>query len=191
MNDKVDRAHVVPAWFWAAAGAALLFWALGCYAYIAQVSADRATLALDQRAMWDATPTWMVAAYATAVWVGLVGAVLLLLRRKLAVPVLLVSLIGRLVDPGAVAGAAPFVPSDYSIEGLRKLFMTDGGLVTGWTHYLAFDLFVGLWIARDADAKGFSRLVQAPILLLIFLAGPIGLVLWLVIRERRARRRQP
>ena len=105
--------------------------------------------------------------------------------------VLLVSLMGRLVDPGAVAGAAPFVPSDYSIEGLRKLFMTDGGLVTGWTHYLAFDLFVGLWIARDADAKGFSRLVQAPILLLIFLAGPIGLVLWLVIRERRARRRQP
>lgn len=105
--------------------------------------------------------------------------------------VLLVSLMGRLVDPGAVAGAAPFVPSDYSIEGLRKLFMTDGGLVTGWTHYLAFDLFVGLWIARDADAKSFSRLVQAPILLLIFLAGPIGLVLWLVIRERRARRRQP
>ena len=105
--------------------------------------------------------------------------------------VLLVSLMGRLVDPGAVAGAAPFVPSDYSIEGLRKLFMTDGGLVTGWTHYLAFDLFVGLWIGRDADAKGFSRLVQAPILLLIFLAGPIGLVLWLVIRERRARRRQP
>ena len=98
MNDKVDRAHVVPAWFWAAAGAALLFWALGCYAYIAQVSADRATLALDQRAMWDATPTWMVAAYATAVWVGLVGAVLLLLRRKLAVPVLLVSLIAVLVQ---------------------------------------------------------------------------------------------
>jgi hypothetical protein len=66
--------------------------------------------------------------------------------------------------------------------------MTDAGIVVGWTHYLAFDLFVGLWIARDADAKGFSRLVQAPILLLTFLAGPFGLVLWLAIRERRARR---
>ncbi len=52
---------------------------------------------------------------------------------------------------------------------------------------LAFDLFAGLWIARDADAKGFSRLLQAPILLATFFAGPLGLFLWLAIRERRAR----
>ena len=56
-----------------------------------------------------------------------------------------------------------------------------------WIHYLAFDLFVGLWIARDADAKGFSRFVQAPILLATFMAGPLGLFLWLAIREKRAR----
>ncbi|MEO0908688.1 MAG: abscisic acid-deficient protein Aba4 family protein, partial [Pseudomonadota bacterium] len=37
-------------------------------------------------------------------------------------------------------------------------------------HYLAFDLFVGLWIARDADAKSISRLVQAPILLATLMA---------------------
>ena len=48
--------------------------------------------------MWDATPTWMVAAYAIAVWVGLAGALLLLLRRKLAVPLLLVSLIAVIVQ---------------------------------------------------------------------------------------------
>lgn len=101
--------------------------------------------------------------------------------------VMLVTLMSGRVDPGAIAGAAAFDPADYSIQGLRKLFLSDGGLVTGWTHYLAFDLFVGLWISRDADAKGFSRFVQAPILLLTFLAGPIGLLLWLAIRERRAR----
>jgi hypothetical protein len=67
------------------------------------------------------------------------------------------------------------------------LFMSDGGIVLGWTHYLAFDLFVGLWISRDADAKGFNRLVQTPILLATLMAGPIGLLLWLIIRERRAR----
>ena len=66
--------------------------------YISQVTADRAALPLDQRAMWDATPSWMVAAYAIAVWSGLVGAVLLLLRRKLAVPALLVSLIAVVVQ---------------------------------------------------------------------------------------------
>ncbi len=57
----------------------------------------------------------------------------------------------------------------------------------GWVHYLAFDLFVGLWIARDADAKGFSRILQAPILAATFLAGPLGLFVWLLVREPRAR----
>jgi hypothetical protein len=103
--------------------------------------------------------------------------------------VLFVALVGGLVDPGAVPGvtAAPFDYSDYSIGGIRRLFGTDAGIVVGWTHYLAFDLFVGLWIARDADAKGFGRLFQAPFLLLTYLAGPIGLFLWLLMRERRAR----
>lgn len=74
------------------------------------------------------------------------------------------------------------------IEGIRTLFAQDGGLVLGWTHYLAFDLFIGQWIAKDADQKTFSRLAQAPVLLLTLLAGPIGLLAWLIIRERRARR---
>ena len=74
-----------------------------------------------------------------------------------------------------------------SIEGIRALFQSDSGIVIGWTHYLAFDLFIGQWIAKDADHKGFSRIVQAPILLLTLLAGPIGLLVWLIIRERRAR----
>ena len=61
-------------------------------------------------------------------------------------------------------------------------------MVIGWTHYLAFDLFTGLWIARDADAKQFSRVLQAPFLLATFIAGPVGLLSWLVARERAARR---
>lgn len=101
--------------------------------------------------------------------------------------VLLLLLVGKVVDPGAVAGATQFDISDYSIESLRKLFMTDAGIVVGWTHYLAFDLFVGLWISRDADNKGYSRIAQVPILVLTYLAGPFGLFLWLAIRERRAR----
>ena len=70
---------------------------------------------------------------------------------------------------------------------MRAIFASDGGVTVGWTHYLAFDLFVGLWIARDADAKHFSRLVQAPFLFATLMAGPLGLLLWLAIRERRAR----
>ena len=89
------------------------------------------------------------------------------------------------VDIGAVPGGGE--PSGTSIAGIRALFMSDGGVVIGWTHYLAFDLFTGLWIARDGDAKGFSRIAQVPFLAATFIAGPIGLLSWLIVRERRAR----
>lgn len=105
----------------------------------------------------------------------------------LAYATMFIALFGGLVDPGRVAGAAEPDLTDYSIDGLRALFMSDGGIVLGWSHYLAFDLFVGLWMAKDADAKDFSRLVQLPVLFATLMAGPIGLLLWLVIRERRAR----
>lgn len=107
----------------------------------------------------------------------------------LAYTAMFVALVGGLVDPGG-NGTPPFNYSDYSIAGLRNLFGTDAGIVVGWTHYLAFDLFVGLWISRDADAKQVSRLAQVPFLLLTFLAGPIGLLLWLLVRERRSRAQQ-
>lgn len=95
--------------------------------------------------------------------------------------VVFISVVSGLV-PAANEGA------DFTtIEGIRSIFSSDVGVVVGWTHYLAFDLFVGLWIARDADAKFFSRWLQAPILLATFLAGPIGLIVWLIIREPRAR----
>jgi len=110
----------------------------------------------------------------------------------LAYAVLLVLVTGGFVDAAPVegGGAASFT----TIEGVRGIFMSDGGVTVGWIHYLALDLFAGLWIARDADQKDFSRLVQAPVLLLTFVAGPAGLLLWFIIREKRARkgaRRKP
>ena len=105
----------------------------------------------------------------------------------LAYAMMFIGLFGGLAEPVRVAGAGEPDLLDYSIGGLRALFMSDGGIVLGWTHYLAFDLFVGLWIGRDADAKGFSRLVQLPVLLLTLMAGPIGLLTWLILREPRAR----
>lgn len=98
--------------------------------------------------------------------------------------VFLVSIVGGWIDP---VGPADTAANFTTIEGVRGIFLSDGGVTVGWTHYLAFDLFVGLWIAKDADAKGFNRFVQAPILLATFLAGPIGLLVWLIVRERRAR----
>lgn len=99
---------------------------------------------------------------------------------------MVVVLVGGLADPGRVGGGAE-PPFDYSIPGIRALFQSDGGIVLGWTHYLAFDLFVALWIARDADAKGFGRLVQLPFLFVTLMAGPIGLLSWLLVRGLRSK----
>ena len=101
---------------------------------------------------------------------------------------MIVSMHAGWIDAGRLQGTPPPNFLDYNIAGLRNLFMSDGGLVMGWTHYLAFDLFVGQWIAKDADNKGFHRLVQAPILLLTFVMAPVGLLIWLIMRDRRARR---
>jgi hypothetical protein len=98
--------------------------------------------------------------------------------------VCLIGLVSGLLPAGGTAGGADFT----TIEGVRAIFSNDGGVTIGWTHYLAFDLFVGLWIARDGDAKRISRLVQAPILLATFMAGPLGLLIWLIIREPAARK---
>lgn len=95
---------------------------------------------------------------------------------------LLISVLSGFTPAG---GGADFT----TIEGVRSIFSSDVGVVIGWTHYLAFDLFVGLWIARDADAKFFPRWVQAPVLAATFIAGPFGLIIWLIVREPRARAR--
>ncbi|MBH5323033.1 ABA4-like family protein [Aurantiacibacter sediminis] len=135
-------------------------------------------------------------------WAFLMWIVLIFLPRKpfplavvfyagvgllcLAYASLMALLLTGTIDPVPVAdseGGGNFT----SIEGVRALFASDGGIVIGWIHYLAFDLFAGLWIAKDADSKGFSRILQAPILALTFVAGPAGLLIWFIIRERRAR----
>lgn len=64
-----------------------------------------------------------------------------------------------------------------SIAAVRQLFASDYGLVAGWVHYLAFDLMVGAMMAIKMDQMGLSRLSQAPLLGLIFLFGPLGLLL--------------
>lgn len=103
--------------------------------------------------------------------------------------VLLVGFVTGLIDPGAGGGTA--TADLTTIAGVRAFFATDGGVTVGWVHYLALDLFTGLWISRDADAKQFSRLWQAPVLVLTWLAGPLGLLVWLAIREPAARRANP
>lgn len=67
-----------------------------------------------------------------------------------------------------------------SLAEVAILFSDDWALLAGWVHYLAFDLFIGAWAAARMDRNGLDRLVQAAILVCIFLFGPLGLVLVLL-----------
>jgi hypothetical protein len=69
-----------------------------------------------------------------------------------------------------------------SLAGVRALFENPWGLLAGWTHYLAFDLFIGGWEVRDAQQRGIRHLLVVPALALTFLVGPAGLLLYLAIR---------
>ncbi len=68
------------------------------------------------------------------------------------------------------------------LDRVRALFQSDGLLLAGWVHYLAYDLFVGAWIARDAAERHLPRGLLIPVLPLAFLFAPAGFLLWVMIR---------
>lgn len=69
-----------------------------------------------------------------------------------------------------------------SLQGVSTLFASRWMLLAGWVHYLAFDLLVGTWIARDAAQRGLPRWLLLPVLPLVFLFGPAGWLAWVVLR---------
>lgn len=96
--EEVATKPGAPAWYWATAIAALLFEAAGAFLFANSLTLDPATLPLDQRAVYEATPQWMTIAWALAIGAGLLGAIGLILRRRFAEPALLISLIAVAVQ---------------------------------------------------------------------------------------------
>ena len=69
-----------------------------------------------------------------------------------------------------------------SLAEVSRLFENPWMLLAGWIHYLAFDLFIGAWEVRDASRLNIPHLYVVPCLLLTFLAGPIGLLCYFIVR---------
>ncbi len=69
-----------------------------------------------------------------------------------------------------------------SLGAVQKLFAVPGLLTAGWLHYLAFDLFVGSWIAQRAADLGVPHFVVLGLLVLCFLFGPAGLLAYALLR---------
>lgn len=89
--------------FWIISVLALLWNAMGVLAYLGQsfMTDDmKSLIPADQLKLIENTPSWVTAAFAVAVWFGLLGCILLLARKKLAHKVFIISLLGVLVQTG-------------------------------------------------------------------------------------------
>jgi hypothetical protein len=73
-----------------------------------------------------------------------------------------------------------------SLAGVQQLFSQPYLLLAGWLHYLAFDLLVGSWILKDAQARGMHHGWVIPSLLLTLLVGPIGWASYRLLRRLRS-----
>jgi len=69
-----------------------------------------------------------------------------------------------------------------SLAGVQRLFSSPHALTAGWVHYLAFDLFVGSWIATRAAALKLPHWQVLPTLALTFLFGPLGYAAFIGLR---------
>jgi hypothetical protein len=119
---------------------------------------------------------WLPMVFAPRVrWTATVVPVVMPFLLGIVYVVLLIASMA-LSPPGAGGGFS-------SLAGVRALFDSDCALLAGWAHYLAFDLFIGGWEVRDAQQRGVPHLFVVPALVLTFLVGPAGLVVYLVIRR--------
>jgi len=101
--------NTAPKWFRPLASAALLWNLAGCYAYLLDVRRtpeELARMSADMQALYAARPAWAVGATATGVWLGAIGCAGLVMRRRWAVPLLVMSLLGVIVQDVALFGLA-------------------------------------------------------------------------------------
>ena len=104
----------------------------------------------------------------------IVGSPLIVLPAVLIYAVLVIPALGEVLP----AVASP------TLNSVRELLGTADGAAAGWAHMIAFDLFVGRWSWLDARTRAVPALVMAPTLLLTIMLGPLGLLVYLLVRTR-------
>jgi len=133
-----------PSWFWVVSVLALVWNGLGVMAYLGTVMMTPEAMQMlpeDQRALMESTPAWATAAFATAVWGGALGSALLLLRNKLATPVLIISFVGIIVQ----MIHAFFMTNSIEVYGAGGMIMPIMVLACGGLL---------IWFSRKATANG-------------------------------------
>ncbi|MFN3370655.1 MAG: ABA4-like family protein [Sphingomonadaceae bacterium] len=119
---------------------------------------------------------------------GWVALLLAPIRRARAIPIarafaalaaglyVVLLLRGVATGPGLPEGAG-----FSTLAGVEALLSTRAAILGGWVHFLAFDLFVASWIVEDAPRAGVPHWLVVPVLALTLMAGPAGLLLYLLL----------
>ena len=137
-----------PVWFWVVGVVALLWAGAGCSSYLHEVTmspADLAAMPTAQADMWRAMPSWLFGVFAIAVWVGLAGAIALLLRRRIARALYIVSLIAVIVQFGYIFG------------GMHILDKMSFGEAAGFPIVIAVAQAVMIWFSGYATRQGWLK----------------------------------
>ena len=69
-----------------------------------------------------------------------------------------------------------------SLDNLYALLSTETFLLIFWIHFVTLNLFVGSWMSRDAIKFNIKRSVVLIPLILVYFAGPVGIVLYWILR---------
>jgi len=131
MTETPDASvRTTPRHLWVVGVVALLWNAGGAYAFLMAQTRNEAYMSSftpEQLEFFYGFPTWVVATWAIAVWGAVLGSGLLLLRKRLAVPVFLASLAGMV------------------LTSIHNYFLADGFEVAGDAFSLLFTaaIFLG------------------------------------------------
>ncbi|NND16858.1 MAG: hypothetical protein HKN89_11120 [Eudoraea sp.] len=133
-------------WFWIISIVGLIWNGLGAMNYLAQRNLSneyKEAITAEQLAIVESSPAWITSAFALAVWGGILGCIALLLRKKWAKPILLISLIGILVQMfynwfmtnsveafGTVQGIV--IPALVILIGIGLYLFAKSGIRKGW-----------------------------------------------------------
>ena len=69
-----------------------------------------------------------------------------------------------------------------TLANVKALFQNDNAVAMGWIHYLAFDLFVGAYIVKKSQQLQISRWLYTLPLPFTFMFGPVGYLLFFLIK---------
>jgi magnesium-transporting ATPase (P-type) len=144
MIDRRFSPQPLAGWYTIGAIASLLFMIAACAMYGFHVATNPQSLPVDQRTVFEAEPLWVTSAFGLGALAGLAGSTMLVLRRRLAQPLMLISLVAMLA----------WLAGLLLVPGLRDLVTTNDIAVAVIVAAISWTIF---WFARHSNQRGWLR----------------------------------